>query len=758
MNILERLVKATTHHPIITILIVLGITALALIPASSFTIASSVEGFFESDDPDVLAAEEVKERFGEPDVVAVVIDCSQSSSSAAKAYAKALAKKLEKDSRWKDIEYKQDLSFAAERAILYLPGEQLAALADPGVIAPETLETYQASAQGMIGATEYIVSDNEKIYLVTMGVNIDMENTDERESLLDDLGKIIEETKNEANSYETLDVGFTGGMMVIDYEGDKMVMEDFRRTAIITLILILALLFIFFRSLSIPLLCIIPLLIGIIWTSGVVFLIHDTLNLLSVMFAVLILGLGVDYSIHLLTRFMDEMEEHDDVTVAFQHTFVHTGRAVILGCLTTAAAFFSYYFAETEGLHQLGVIGATGLLTTLVAIFVLLPALVALRLRFGKFKPRRARFDILRAAGVQIQRFAPGVLALLVALCILFAIRAPSASLSEGMYELMPTEIATYQQLEKVKDNFDYDPDYLTCVVEGQRELNRCVKEFEDVDGVLKVESILDYLPENQDERLEAVEQAIEFHPELATAVSIEVTPISWKELPREISRSWVSDEGEFLIKIIPAHDLYQKSYQERLLADLREIHPDVTASAVMWTSVLDMVAMDMVHTSLVASGVLLLIVYIGTRRRNPVYALLSMIPVAFGILGLLGTYQWFGANLNAFSIGMIPLVIGIGIDDGIHIVHRYLEEGRGSLPQVTQVTGKAIFLTTATTCLAFSSFLFSSHPSLRFLAIIPIIGISICFLGAIIFLPALMRVTVDKWRLRNIHRIGRRQ
>lgn len=93
----------------------------------------------------------------------------------------------------------------------------------------------------------------------------------------------------------------------------------------------------------------------------------------------------------------------------------------------------------------------------------------------------------------------------------------------------------------------------------------------------------------------------------------------------------------------------------------------------------------------------------------------------------------------------MIPLVIGIGIDDGIHIIHRYLEEGKGSLPQVIQLTGKAILLTTATTCLAFSSFLFSGHPSMRFLALVPIIGIGICFFGAIIFLPALIRVTVDR-------------
>ncbi len=169
---------------------------------------------------------------------------------------------------------------------------------------------------------------------------------------------------------------------------------------------------------------------------------------------------------------------------------------------------------------------------------------------------------------------------------------------------------------------------------------------------------------------------------------------------------------------------------------------------AVLWTRVLDMMTSDVIRTSLIVSGVALVIVYIGTRRRNPIYVLLSLIPVGFGVVGLLGTYQWFGANLNFLSVGMVPLVIGVGIDDGIHIIHRYLEEGKGSLPDVIRSTGKAIFLTTATTCLAFSSFLFSSHPSMRFLALVPIIGLSLCFFGAIIFLPALLRMIIDRWGL----------
>lgn len=102
-----------------------------------------------------------------------------------------------------------------------------------------------------------------------------------------------------------------------------------------------------------------------------------------------------------------------------------------------------------------------------------------------------------------------------------------------------------------------------------------------------------------------------------------------------------------------------------------------------MWTKMMDMTGTDMIHTSLLAFAILFPIVYIGTRRRNPIYALLSMIPVGFGILGLLGTYQWFGANLNPFSIALVPLIIGIGIDDGIHIIHRYLEEGKGPCPRL---------------------------------------------------------------------------
>jgi predicted RND superfamily exporter protein len=86
MTVLESVVRFATRHPIITLLIVLGLTLLALIPASGFQIDTSMEGFLHADDPDIQALDDIGNRFGEQQLVTVVVDCSESSPSYAEAY------------------------------------------------------------------------------------------------------------------------------------------------------------------------------------------------------------------------------------------------------------------------------------------------------------------------------------------------------------------------------------------------------------------------------------------------------------------------------------------------------------------------------------------------------------------------------------------------------------------------------------------------------------------------------------------------
>jgi hypothetical protein len=98
-----------------------------------------------------------------------------------------------------------------------------------------------------------------------------------------------------------------------------------------------------------------------------------------------------------------------------------------------------------------------------------------------------------------------------------------------------------------------------------------------------------------------------------------------------------------------------------------------------------------------------------------------------------------FGWHLNFYNLVVLPTVLGIGDDSGIHIVHRYLEEGRGSIRRVLTSTGEHISVSAVTTMVGFGSLLLSTHPGLRTIGELAVLGISMTLLAALVTLPALL-------------------
>ena len=88
-----------------------------------------------------------------------------------------------------------------------------------------------------------------------------------------------------------------------------------------------------------------------------------------------------------------------------------------------------------------------------------------------------------------------------------------------------------------------------------------------------------------------------------------------------------------------------------------------------------------------------------------------------------------------------LPLLVGMGQDDSLHLIHRYREEGVGSLKFVLQETGGAVFLTTLTTVIGFSSMLFVSHQSLRSLGWTAVLGMTLCLVSSVLVVPAGLRI-----------------
>jgi predicted RND superfamily exporter protein len=756
--------RISTTHPGKVLLAFAIITFIFLIPTSQLTIDSSIEGMFGSGEmpEEIEKFQDVSDLFGEQELVTIVVDCSDSNSTVAKSYIQNLAAELNRGTDFTDIQYNQNMNFGGNKTILYLPEEYLYFVLDPNATAESVNGTYQY-IMSQFSEPSYFVSENGKIYLLNMVLNGSIESADQRMEIFDGLYDTLDDVQDSDPEYSDLEIGFTGSLVVMDYEGDKMAMNDMIVTLFITFILILILLFISFRSISIPAMALVPLFCGIIITAGITILIYGAMSMVAAFFAVLLLGLGIDFSIHLLTRFMEDIEEFKDVNKAFENTSRNTGKAIVLGTLTTATAFGALLFSKTGGMHQMGAILAIGLIVTVICVFFILPALVTIRLRYGKLKQKlekQAKYEVLATVGSSAKKYAAVFIVILLVFGALIVYESQDIKINENLAELMPTTVPSYKQLEKVKDNFNYTEDYLICVVDSYAELETTVEGFRAIPEVMEVESVLDLLPQNQSAKLSIFAQARLQNPALSDIGWLNIQEMTYRDLPENIRRNWVHEHSNgtesYLIRVKAWGNIWDDEYRENLLNEMHEINPVVVGRAVAMPELIVLITEDVINVSIFAAIPIIIIVYIGFRKRTPAYALLATVPVLFGVGSVIAFSDYLGIDLNMISIMMIPLVIGIGIDDGIHILHRYKEEGKGSIPKAVQTTGKAIFLTTATTCLAFSSFLVAEHPGMRPMGGVPVMGLILAFIAAILFLPALMAVILDRngkkgWRVEGL-------
>ncbi|MBU7031968.1 MAG: MMPL family transporter [Theionarchaea archaeon] len=752
-NPLSLIVEASATHPGKSLLVMGIITTLFMIPAAQLKIQSNIEGFIGGDVPeDIKQFQQVSSEFGEQELVTIVIDCSQSTAEAAEGYIDDLAERLQENEWFTGVQYNQNMGVAEENLILYVSQEGLQFLLDPQAT-PESAEEIFENITAQVNTPSYIVSETGSLYLLNIVLSAAITDLNIRTDMFEGLNSLIHDVQSQDPEYRDLEIGITGGLMVIDYETDQMAINDIYLTVIVAFVLILILLFISFRGLSLPFLMIIPLICGIITTTGLFSIIYGSLHMFAAVFAVLLLGIGVDFSIHFLNRFLEEITDHDDMQQAFMKTSLSTGKAILLGTLTTATAFGALYFSRLQGIMQMGIILALGLLITLTCVLAILPALLTLRLRRGSLRKKlhkRATFSILHRIGSFSYRHAPVMLILLLVIGGLFVYRAPGAEMNDDIHSLQPKTVPAYAQLEKVKNHFNYSEDHLLCVADSFDQLKEHVSLFGEIEEIVKIESILTFLPENQNEKLAILSEALNVHPEFKDISWIPQEEMSWRDLPPQIQKDWVSltSEGErFLIRLTARGDIWDEAYRNMLLVKAGDNVPPIVSRSIMWSTFVNMLSDDVQWITAAIIIPIFFIVYIGFGKKNPFHAVLSFVPVIFGILGILALSGPLNISLDIASVMLIPLVVGIGIDDGIHILHRYLEEGPGSIPGVIHNAGRAIFLTTATTCIAFSSFLIAEHPQLRSMGQVPVLGLILCFIATVIFLPALVRVIGEKKR-----------
>jgi hopanoid biosynthesis associated RND transporter like protein HpnN len=707
-------------------------------------------------------------------------------------------------------------------------------------LGPESAE--KAVDRFLIG-DEYTISQDKDMLLIFASPTFSIEEMDKAMVAVHKLDTLIEGV---AAEYPGLKAGMTGSMVLAVEETDYAY-EDMFYTSIIAFLLIIALFILSFRMWIAPVLAGISLLMGVIWTGGFAALTVGSLNMMTSMFSVILIGLGIDFNIHIISAYLEQRTAGETIEKAVRFAFRKSGNGIVIGALTTALAFLTMLVAENTGMKELGLVAGSGVLFCMLAAILVLPSMLVARdkimtaLRRERYSVKSPQFIFLGRAAAAISRKPILVLAGTVMLTALFLYAALNVEFDYNYLNLEPKDMPSVLLQDTMIDEFDASPDMEMVVTSSVEESRRIAEKAKDLRSVGMVMTISDYVPspEEQEKRLPHVrkiradlldnkrtdsltekglgrltdelyrveDNVIElaqlaymggqdkvdkkaasivgdlnkpaderksligrlvdklkadprrsvenvnlfqryYEPYLRKS-AIRMTsgdPITAENLPENILSQFVSRDGKhFLVSIFPRQQVWDMEFLERFTDQMHRIDPRVTGMPLVFYILIIYIGQDGRLAAILTLIVVFLLLLIDFRSLR--LAPLAMIPLVFGVIWMVGVMHLFGMKLNIVNVMAVPLILGIGIDDGVHLLHRYRVEGKGKIKTIFSSTGKAIALTSLTTMMAFGSMGFAAYRGLASLGLTLLIGVGTCFLTSIIILPAFLGI-IDNRKL----------
>jgi hypothetical protein len=221
--------------------------------------------------------------------------------------------------------------------------------------------------------------------------------------------------------------------------------------------------------------------------------------------------------------------------------------------------------------------------------------------------------------------------------------------------------------------------------------------------------------------------------------------PIDASELPAAIRRRLVHEDPDgattYAVYAYPRGDVFEDGALAAFNAEVRAIAPDAVGAPIAFASFVHRMEMDAADAAVLALGMIALILWLDFRVMRD--ALLSVIPVLLASVWSMGAMGWLGIHANLANIAALPLILGIGVDDAVHLIHRTRRDGDVQVA-LRAVLG-ALVLTTLTTVLGFGTIGLAPHRGMQSFAVVMVIGATSCLLATLLSIPALLAWVVPR-------------
>ncbi|MBM4331837.1 MAG: hypothetical protein FJ117_11550 [Deltaproteobacteria bacterium] len=591
---------------------------------------------------------------------------------------------------------------------------------------------------------------------------------------------------------QDLKVGLTGGYMHA-LEDSRMIKKDLAVNFSASLTGVMILFFLAFRRLVAFSYALFPLLASPLLTLGLLSPFLGRLSESTGAFSAIILGLSIDFIILLYFRYLEERNAGHDVLGALEICLSRTGPGVFTGAITTAVAYYALLLSDFRGVKELGLLTGTGILLSMLGVFFLFPALIAWReKKEKKVKPFRlvSSFGLERLSVLSLKR--PYLILVICAAMTLGAIKwAFEVELNNDPRRLRPDNHASLILEERIQAKMGEGQDMIVVLTtsknaeEALEIQSRLQAKFAEAKAsglpVTRYESLSSFLPplSRQSRNLQWIEarekgefnyervrkkflealkrEGLQFEPfepslNMVQKMLANRELLTWEvfqQAPLQaLGDRFLKKKGDAFVSAAYLHvraDFFANPQTKSFMSELQSVTSEIqiTGSKLVQWELENMMSGEARKVLLIALTGVFLLIFLDFRSLRLTF--LSLLPVVLASLWTLSLMGLFQMNLNFMNLIVFSMVLGVGVDYGIHILHRGLESGASRLETGLAQAGKGVGLSALTTLVGFGSLVLSGYPGLQSMGAVALMGVGFSALISLTLLPVLLQKLLQK-------------
>lgn len=610
------------------------------------------------------------------------------------------------------------------------------------------------------------------------------------------------------------------GDLALSHEELETVSRGAGVAAIASLALVAVVLFVGLRSVRFVMATLVALVVGLTLTAGFAAVAIGRLNLISVAFGVLYIGLGVDYAIHLCLRYREVARTGVPAHPALVAATRAVSGALLLCTVSTAIGFYSFVPTAYAGVSELGWISGTGMFISLFVTLTLLPALLHLTGLSPRVVAPQGAPGWLATSLIELPvRHGRAVRRGAVVLGLVTAALLPRARFDYNPLHVRDPHAESVTTLADLLSDSDTAPWTATVLAPDDASARDLATRLAALEPVARVVTLADFIPDQQAEKLAIIadldlmlgpppvprevrpaspeeemagltallgaldryaaaergaggEAARRLREDLgrflerlqgrtpavqrarldrlaqsllgtlpsslhALRESLTAAPVARADLPADLVARWVGTGGVQRVEVLPREDLGDDAALRRFVTAVRRVAPAATDAPILNLESGDAVVRSFRQAcgwALVAITLVL-----GVLLRSVRDTLLVFVPLLLAGALTGGTMVALGIPFNYANVIALPLLLGIGVDNGIHIVHRARHAAGDDSNPLRSSASRAALLSAITTICSFGSLSFSPHRGTASLGQVLTLGILFTLFTTLVVLPALL-------------------